>query len=177
MPRRLDLAIVVFIVFAANFAYFIASNGDYTFPDSQTYLAPAHYLMHGEGFISEPEVPETIRTPAYPIVLIPFLAITSSLVPIVVVQHLLNAFLAVALYVFVMRRMQSRFAALAAALLFALDTPTIHYANKVLTETLFTVALFALFLLVLKQRTIAAALLNGLLVLIRPVAILWFAPL
>ena len=66
----------------------------------------------------------------------------------------------------------------AAALLFAIDTPVIHYANKVLSETLFAVVFFATFLAVLRVRGIRGAVLAGLatgaLVLIRPVAILWF---
>jgi hypothetical protein len=176
MPRRLDLAIILTVALAANFAYLIASNGDYVFPDSATYLAPARQLMQGHGFVSENDVPETIRTPIYPLLLIPFLAMSGSVVPILAVQHIVNALLAVAIYFFVLRRMGSRFAAMAAAFLFALDTPTIHYANKVLSETAFTALLFVVFVLALQRRHFAInALLCGVLVLMRPVAILWFA--
>src|SRR5262245_704459 len=129
MQRRFDLMLIVAITLATNFIYMTASNGDYTFPDSATYLNPARHLLAGEGFVSEREVPETIRTPVYPLLLLPFLAVTSSLAPILIVQHILNALLAAAIYLFVRRRWDNRFAALAAALLFALDTPTIHYAN------------------------------------------------
>lgn len=176
MPRRLDLLLIVAITLAANVTYMVASNGDYYFPDSFTYLGPAKHLLRGDGFVTEVDVPETIRTPVYPLLLLPFLAVTNSPVPIVAFQHLLNALLAAAIYLFLLRRGQSRFAALTAALLFALDTPTIHYANKVLSETAFTCLLLVFFYLALELRNFAVnALLCSVLVMLRPVAILWFA--
>jgi hypothetical protein len=178
MPRRIDLFLIVAITLAVNLTYLVASNGDFYFPDSRTYLAPARHLLHGDGFVTDIDVPETIRTPVYPLLLLPFVAVTASPIPIVVLQHLLNAILAAAIYLFVLRRGGSRFAAVAAAMLFALDTPTIHYANKVLSETAFTLLLFVCFLLALNLRRFAVnGLLCGVLVLLRPVAILWFAAL
>lgn len=164
---RRDAVFIFLTALAANFAYMIASNGDYLFPDSFTYLGPARYLLRGAGFLTEPGVAETIRTPVYPLLLIPFL---SSLALIVALQHLLNAFLAV----WIARRFDSRLA----GLLFAVDPPTIHYANKVLTESLFTIVLFAVFVLALEtRRVLLCGFLCGVLVLIRPVAIVWFVPL
>jgi hypothetical protein len=64
---------------------------------------------------------------------------------------------------------------LAGAILFAIDVPTLHYANKILTETLFTAILFVVFALVVYTRKLPlAGLLTGVLVLIRPVAIVYF---
>ena len=95
--------------------------------------------------------------------------------PVIVFQHLLNVALAVAIYLFVMRRLGDRFVAIGAAILFAIDTPTLHYANKILTETLFTALLFVVFALVVYARKLPlAGLLTGVLVLIRPVAIAYF---
>jgi hypothetical protein len=178
MRRRLDLVLLVAVALAANATYLVASNGDYFFPDSFTYLGPAHYLLQGYGFVNEPGTVETMRTPVYPLLLAPFLWMTSSPLPIVILQHLMNALLAAAIYLLMMRRLGSRFAALAAALLFALDTPSIHMANKVLTETPFTLLLFAVFVLALELRRLPLiGLLCGALVLLRPVAIVYFAAL
>ena len=178
MVRRLDIIFIVAIALTANLAYLIASNGDFYFPDSYTYLAPARELMQGHGFSSEPGVPETIRTPVYPLLLIPVLMVTSSAVPVVLLQHLLNVLLAVGIYLFVLTRLRSRFAAIAAALVFALDTPSIHYANKVLSEAAFTLLLFVVFMLALRLRHFALnGLLCGVLLLLRPVAIVWWAVL
>jgi hypothetical protein len=178
MVRRLDLILIIAIALAANVVYLVASNGDFYFPDSYTYLAPARELMQGHGFVSEPEVPQTIRTPVYPLLLIPFLALTNSPVPMVVLQHLLNVLLAAAIYLLVVTRLGSRFTAISAALIFALDTPTIHYANKLLSETAFTALLLVVFVLALRLRHFAInGLLCGVLVLLRPVAIVWWAAL
>jgi len=178
---RTDLLLVIALTLLTNVAYFVASNGDYFYPDSATYLGPARSLLHGWGFATSPGVSETFRTPGYPVALLPFLALTKSAAAIVVVQHLLNVLLVAAIYLLARRRLD-RFVALAASVIFAFDTPTIHHANKVLTETLFTAGLFALFVLALRivraPRTgelALAALLGGTLVLVRPVAILYFA--
>jgi hypothetical protein len=183
-----DLILIGLLAAATNFAYLIVSSGDFTFPDSETYLTPAQHLLQGLGYTNDVNEPDTMRTPVYPLLLIPFVAITSSLTPIVVVQHLINVVLAIAIYLFVRRRFDSRFTALLAAIIFAIDTPTIHYANKVLTETLFTAVLFALFVHVAPPPPAAqgpkraaegvgatlAGILAGWLVLIRPVAIIYF---
>ncbi|HKO56587.1 MAG TPA: hypothetical protein VJ276_11970 [Thermoanaerobaculia bacterium] len=166
---RRDLLLIAAVALMANFAYFWLSNGDYFFPDSFTYLSPARSLRHGLGFTDE-GAPDTLRTPGYPIFLMPFTNMTA----VVTVQHLMNVGLAVAIYFFTRRRV-GRFAAIVAAVIFALDVPTIHYANKVLSETLFTVLLFLLFVLAARGRP--SGLLSGVLVLIRPVSILYFAVL
>ena len=178
-PSNLVTALAIFfLTLATHLAYFFASNGDFYYPDSATYLAPAQNLAHGLGFVNWLHVPETIRTPGYPLFLVPFVLITSSPVPIVLLQHLLDALLAVAVFRTAERWSGSCGVAIAAALLFGFDPATIHYANKVLSETLFTVVFFATFLGAIEARGKRGAILTGLaagaLVLIRPVAILWF---
>lgn len=168
----LDITILAALTLLTNFLYFASSNGDFLFPDSRTYLEPAQSMLAGRGFLRANGIIETFRTPGYPL----FLMLFRSSTTVVVLQHLMNVALAIAIYLFARRRF-SRGIAIAAAVLFALDTPTLLYANKVLTETLFTVGLFALVWLVLSSRSnmFAAGLLAGALVLIRPVAILYFA--
>ena len=171
--ERIDIVIIAAIALATNFLYFAYASSDYFFPDSFTYLEPARNLFHGLGFTTGDGVIETIRTPGYPLLLAAF---GLHVVPVIVFQHLLNAALAVAVYVFAVRRIGSRFVAMTAALLFAADTPSLHYANKILTETLFTAALLVVFVLIADARRLPlAGLLTGILVLIRPVAIVYFA--
>jgi 4-amino-4-deoxy-L-arabinose transferase-like glycosyltransferase len=125
-----------------------------------------------------------MRTPGYPLFLVPFVAASKQpAAAIVFVQHLLACLLTAWLYLGARRLTGSRGAALIAALLFALDPPTIHHANKVLSETLFTFLLFGAFLLTIRlvERrrlllAVADGLLVGFLVLVRPVAIFWFVP-
>jgi len=172
---RRDAFLIALLALFVNVVYFIASNGDYTFPDSTTYLAPAENLIHGHGFTDDQGCPDTLRTPVYPLVLIPFLASGATIATVVFLQHLLNVALAVAIYWYTRRRLGSRFVAITAAILFALDTPSVHYANKVLTETLFAAGLFVLFVLLAERRgSTGTAILSGVLVLLRPVAIVFF---
>ena len=170
--RWIDLAVVAVIAAATNFLYFALASNDYFFPDSFTYLAPARNLIRGLGFTNANGLIETLRTPGYPLLLAAF---GSRIVPVIVLQHLLNVAIAVAIYLFVMRRLGERFVAIVAAILFAIDTPTLHYANKILTETLFTALLFVVFALAVYARKLPlAGVLTGVLVLIRPVAIAYF---
>lgn len=171
-PLNRSTAIFIFFAaLAAHLTYFAASNHDFFYPDSATYLVPSQNLAHGLGFVDAMGKAETIRTPGYPL----FLLLTRGAVATVLLQHLLAALLAVAVFIVAGRWSGSRATAIIAALLFALDPPTIHYANKVLSETLFTVVFFAIFIAARSGRgVIATGLAAGALVLIRPVAILWF---
>jgi len=160
---------------AIHLVYFHYSNQDFFYPDSATYQIPARNLAHGLGFVDEHLAAETMRTPGYPL----FLALFgTNMAAVVFVQHLFAALLAAAVFVVALRWSGRRAIALTAALLFALDTPAIHCANKVLTESLFATVFFATFLGVLAVRTNRGAALagiaTGVLVLIRPVAMFWF---
>jgi hypothetical protein len=168
--RSLDLALIVAVAALTNFLYLYYSGGDYFYPDSFTYLAPAKMLLSGHGFSARPGLAELMRTPVYPLLLAAF---GTRVVPVIVLQHLMNVGLAVGIYLFALRR--GRFVAVAAALLFALDPPTIHYANKLLTETVFTGVLFIVFWMGGQARVpVLHGVLTGVLVLTRPVAIAYF---
>src|SRR3954452_19109173 len=172
MKSRIETLIVAAVAAATNFLYFALASNDYFFPDSFTYLEPARNLIRGLGFTTANGLIDTLRTPGYPLLLA---GLGLRIVPMIVLQHLLNVALAVAIYRFVMRRLGDRCVAIAAAILFAIDTPTLHYANKILTETIFTALLFVLFALVVYARKLPlAGVLTGVLVLIRPVAIAYF---
>jgi hypothetical protein len=175
--EALACAVVFAITLLSHLTYEFLSEGDYFYPDSFTYLTPALSVLHGLGFTTDGG-PETLRTPGYPMFLLPFLALNASLAAIVAANHLLDALLAAAVYILARRNGARRFAAIAAALIIAFDTITIHYANKILTETLSATLVLVVFVIVMHRRTlgwlIGAGLLCGALVLVRPVAILYF---
>lgn len=176
--RQLDLALLAVLAIVTNFVYLYFSNGDYFYPDSATYLVPAKNLLHGLGFVTGPGLAETLRTPGYPLFLLPFLAVTNSVLPIVIAQHLMNVALTLVTYLVAERVTRSRFVAVASAVIFATDVPSIHHANRVLTEALFTVLLMLVFLLAWRgTRIVLTGVLAGALVLVRPAAILYFAVL
>ncbi|MBV8518749.1 MAG: hypothetical protein JO197_15240 [Acidobacteria bacterium] len=169
VPSARNVIALALFALALHAVYFVESNRDFFYPDSATYLAPANGLLHGRGFTTDGQA-ETMRTPGYPCMLVPFLALHLGAGAIVAFQHLLVVLLALAVYVFAFRRIGAR--ALLAALFVACDVPTIHHANKVLTEVPFTVLLFIAFVLLVERRAWkTCALLCGVLVLVRPVAI------
>jgi 4-amino-4-deoxy-L-arabinose transferase-like glycosyltransferase len=175
---NLELLFVTAVAALTNFLYYALASRDYLFPDSYSYLGPARNLLRGAGFIDATGVTETLRTPGYPLLLAAF---GTRIVPVIVAQHLMNAAIAAGIYLLAKPRL-GRFVAMTAALLFAIDTPSIHYANKILSETLFTLVLLVIcWLLIVGPFDSAqgwrwpwAGVLTGLLVLIRPVAIVYF---
>jgi Dolichyl-phosphate-mannose-protein mannosyltransferase len=180
---RVGLIAVVLLSAATHFTY-LACSSDYYFPDSATYMAPAKMLSEGHGFGEDAETPETMRTPGYPLLLAAFDLVTLNPFPVVLTQHLLACLLAAALYLLALRETGSRRIAIVASIILALDILTIHYANKVLTENLFTVVLFGVVLLALRLALrpstagfVLLGLSSGALVLIRPVAIAYAAVL
>ena len=179
---RLAIAFVTVVVLAAHLAYQHYSAGDYFFPDSATYLAPAKGMLSGWGFVDAPDDPETMRTPGYPLFLLPFLAAGAPSGTIVAVQHLLIATLAGALFALARRRGARRAYAAAAALTLGIEPLTLHYANKVLSESLSAVLLVVVVAVVLAARArgrmslfVMAGLLCGVLTLVRPVGVALFA--
>jgi hypothetical protein len=173
--ERLDLILVIAVAAVANFVYLVASNGDFFYPDSFTYLKPAANLLHGLGLVDARGAAETLRTPGYPLLLALF---GTHVLPVIVLQHMLNVALAAGIYLFVFQRLGNRSGALTASILFAIDTPTIHYANKILSETVFTAMLAVVFVLALRRSMLPLiGLLCGVLVLVRPIAIGYFAVL
>jgi Dolichyl-phosphate-mannose-protein mannosyltransferase len=178
MRRDVVACVVVFaITLFTHLTYEFLSQGDFFYPDSYTYITPALSVLHGLGFTSE-DGPETLRTPGYPVFLLPFLAMRTSPATIVAVNHLLDALLAALLYLLARRNGARQWIAIAAALILAFDTITIHYANKILTETLSATLVVVIFLIVMNRKSIGwlvtAGLLCGTLVLVRPVAIAYF---
>ena len=168
---NLEPLVVAAAALLTKFLYFHFTVPDYLFPDSFTYLAPARTLLAGLGFVGATGLAETLRTPGYPLFLAAF---GTHVMAVIIAQHLINVAIAVAVYLTAGRRL-GRFAGITAALLIAIDTPTIHYANKILSETLFTAVLLVVFVLVVARSLLpVAGLLTGALVLIRPVAIAYF---
>lgn len=170
-------AVVFAITLLSHLTYQFLSERDYFYPDSFTYLTPALSVLHGLGFTTD-DGPETLRTPGYPVFLLPFLALRTPQGVIVGVNHLLDALIAAAVYWLARRNGARKSVAIAGALIIAFDTITIHYANKILTETLSATLVFIVFVIVTYRRTlpwlVTAGLLCGALVLVRPVAILYF---
>lgn len=114
-------------------------------PDSASYLESARSLKKSGQFQREGH-PEVIRTPGYPLFLIPGLAAGRVVEVTVGLQILLDGATAAMIFALVRSLGGGRSGATVAGLLFALDPVAFVWPAKILTKTLFTF-LTALFLL------------------------------
>ncbi len=179
--RVVFAAVVLSVALLANFGYLTIDRA-LVMDDSPTYIGPALNLAHGNGFRNTYGLFETRRTPGYPLFLTPFITLPHALFISVFVQHVINAALALGVYLLILRRLGDPTAALAAGLFLAVDIPSLVHANMIVTETLFTALTFGVFVIV-SRRTLGpgAALMAGLLagasVLVRPIALYSVIPL
>jgi hypothetical protein len=182
--RGVLFAIALFAL-ATHFLYFNHFHNYYV-ADSPSYITPALNLIHGNGFTGSDGRPETFRTPGYPLLIIPFLWASQDVEYLVIFQHLLQVFVAVATAAAALRVSRSRRQALIAGILLSIDLPTLESANLVLSETLFTITLAAVLWLLwsgsqIPERPLTGSLflcglLAGASVLIRPISLYFVLP-
>jgi hypothetical protein len=177
--------IVVGLLALLTSALFFSRVHEFYTPDSPAYVVSAGNMAGGHGFVNAEGMPETIRTPGYPLFITPFLWANLDLKYLVLLQHLMRILLILAVTVFCFHASGSRLQALITGIVLCLDLPTLEAANTIMTEVLFSVV-FTLALWFLwreagqQPRSLLPSLLAGLLcsasVLVRPVALLFFVP-
>ncbi len=177
--------LVWLLALTVDLGYFAVDRA-FLAPDSSSYLVPAAHMVEGKGFTNERLEPETRRTPGYPVLIALCREIGWGNDAVVFMQHLARSLLAVAVFFLADRRFRTPFIALAAGVVFALDFSSVVAANRVMTETFFAVATFALFWVVseVPRRgpyrwlwAVTSGLFGGFTVLIRPISLLLFVPL
>jgi hypothetical protein len=185
--RQKITGILIFIAVLASLTsllYFAHFHDLYT-DDSPGYILPAANMLAGHGFSEAQGHPDTLRTPGYPLVILPFLWAHLDLKYLVLFQHLLRVLIIVATAAFAFQLGRSRRQAILVGVLLSLDLPFLRSANNVMTEVVFTVALAIALKLLWKESSelserlvsvVAAGLICGATVLIRPVSILMFVP-
>ncbi|HEV8493181.1 MAG TPA: hypothetical protein VGR76_12965 [Candidatus Angelobacter sp.] len=178
------LALIAILASLTSVLYY-AHFSDFYNPDSPGYIAPAANLLAGKGFADAQGNPDTLRTPGYPLVILPFLWAHLALKYLMLFQHLLRVLIIVATAAFAFHLSGSRRQAVLVGIVLSLDLPFLRSANNIMTEVVFTLALgIALLLLWTGSmklsgrmvRCVAAGLLCGATVLIRPVSIFLFVP-
>jgi hypothetical protein len=181
MQSRRWLLIALLVAVATHAAYFF-SNEELLTDDSYSYLGPARQLAAGNGFLNGNGIPETRRTPGYPLILAPFSRDESTLRGAVVLQHAIAIAVAMGVFVIATRRRNAA-AGLVAAAILAVDLPTLHHANGILTESVFTAFVLAEVVLLYRGSRsgsgfliATAGVVGGLSVLVRPIAIYFFVP-
>jgi len=182
IPRVITF--VVLLAFFSSFLYFQHFHEFYT-PDSPTYLAPAANLIAGKGFTGSTGYPETVRTPGYPLLVIPFLWTHLNLKYLILFQHLVRLLIVLATTAFAYQISGSRRLALTTGILLSIDLPLLEATNVIMTEILFTALLsIVLWLLSIESMQtetpglvcLLCGLLSGASVLVRPVGVFFLGP-
>lgn len=154
-------------------------DGIYVY-DSYGYWQIAYNIVHHFSFSQSytfPIEPDYFRTPIYPL----FIVLAESIGPegfsIIVLQIILSVITCYYTYRIALDTTQRVFIGNIAALLLAIDLPSIALSNLVLTESLFTfllVVCFYVFIRYLKSNSVKqlifAGIFSGLLVLCKPIA-------
>lgn len=178
------LVLIGGLAFITGFAYFLHFKPTYQ-PDSASYILPAESLLRGHGLVGWDGYPDTMRTPGYPLLILPFLWTGLDLKYLVIFQHLLRIILILGAAVFVVSLAGNSRQAIIAGVVLCIDLPLLSAANSVLTEVFFTFVLCAGVWLLRRdahptERPWPLSLLYGfvcgLTVLIRPVSLFLFVP-
>ncbi|MGH7782133.1 MAG: hypothetical protein ACREQR_20155 [Candidatus Binataceae bacterium] len=138
--------------------------------DSVGYLALAHGIREGCGFAAmngSCGAAEVMRTPGYPLFLVPFL---NHYRLAIFIQAIFGATVCILVAAYARRR-YGLLAAVVAVAIVAFDPPSITVTKELLTEPLFQLILTGAVLAALSSRAIAAGFLFGAAALVRPVGI------
>ncbi|HXG57948.1 MAG TPA: glycosyltransferase family 39 protein, partial [Thermoanaerobaculia bacterium] len=188
MNRRRAVLLAAVIAAVATVAHLRFWNeSDHLLYDSPQYLTNARSLAERREFLDDSGQPDVRRTPGYPLFLTIFAPLDFSHAAVAGAQHLLAIALSVAVFLAARRILGNDPAAFAAALIVATDTGQVVMADFVMTETLASVAFFAILPLALaavrsggRRRwwcLLAAGLLIGGAALIRPAATYLLLPM
>ncbi|HYL59080.1 MAG TPA: hypothetical protein VEU51_09425 [Candidatus Acidoferrales bacterium] len=167
--RRVQLAAIAALAFILRAIWLVRPGSEWAVgPDSLLYLALARGIREGCGFAAFDgicRVPEVMRTPGYPLFLLPFLEHYRLAI---LAQAALGAFVCVCVAKFSTRRGDSLVGILAAAFV-AVDVPTILNSKELITEALFQAVLTPAVLIALDGGAIVGGAMLGLATLVRPV--------
>jgi len=197
MSTRVEILVVAMAAAIVGVWYW-TTHSDHLYDDSPDYIINANSLAEGRGFTASvssatpapwrfesrpaswkldlPGDIETTRTPGYPLFLAAMRLIGFTPNGVTLVQHFIRAAMIVLLLLFAMSAGISRPARLIAAAWLIPERWSLWAANRIVTETLFTIVIVAILLLCVqrKPRLVPIAILVGIAPLIRPVGIVFF---
>lgn len=149
LPRKLLWILAIAISIRLLLFGFLALEGkpDYFIHgDSNGYMRIANNMLAGNGFTQmtePPYLPDSVRTPGFPVILAASKAVTNSFIAIIIPQILVSIILIVLAYRLTLLMSGKETLALIAAGLMAFEPYTIYINLSVLTETWFALLLVA----------------------------------
>ena len=168
--EAITLAAILALAFTLRAVWLLQSGSNWAIAtDSHLYLSLARGIHNGCGFTPfdlHRGAPEVLRTPGYPMFLVPFL---SNYRTVIYIQALMGTLVCLLAARFTAKRFGWT-SALVAAMIIAVDVPTILASKELLTEALFqllfTIAIFS----ALAGYAFSSGILLGATALVRPVA-------
>ncbi len=162
------LASMIILLCSLSIRLFLTWHADpnqLTFPDSQTYLAPALSLMESGSLLNKYNMPEVSRTPGYPVFLAALMYVVGEeLRNLLIAQTIVVSFSVFILY-WLARQILPPVMAFTGALLAAFSPWSAVRAGFLLTEGLFLLNLvllfFVMYLVVERAAKLSAVLLGG----------------
>lgn len=188
IPRN-RLPLLLAIVFLSRFFAAIviwALNGPYGFwsPDTPSYIAPAVSLLHSA--FSSNGAPEIVRTPGYPLLLVPAVAVHNLAFVGIFENCLLSAISAWLVWKIISELAPGSKAALYGVLLYCMEPVGFLYSEKLLSELMFATQLLLFVWLTVRflqsptfLNLLSSAVVLGLATYTRPVSLflaLWLVP-
>jgi 4-amino-4-deoxy-L-arabinose transferase-like glycosyltransferase len=130
---------LVLRLFVPSLAYLINRNtGIFYSQDTPTYIEPACQLIAHLRFTNNSGQPELVRTPGYPLLMIPGLLLHKVELVTISLQGLIGCLTVYIVYCTGMLLFNSKRMAVLAGFLYALEPVSLLYVGVLLTETLFT---------------------------------------
>ena len=166
------------------FLSIIDNNLPYSFPlinlDAREYYQLANNLINYHVFSlsqTPPLVPDSFRTPAYPIFLAINLLLFKNFYVILFIQMVMSGLIGVITYKILVLFFKNKKSGLISALLFAFEPSALYYSNMFLTETFFLFCLlisiyyFLKIDVLLNKNIILSGIFLGIAILTRPLAL------
>lgn len=150
MPRKLLLIFLLALTTRALFFSVSAVSGtgsfEDVFPRYDGYYEVAENLLAGNGFsrsVTLPIVPDSVRTPLYPLFLAALILTFKSYAAVALAQIVLASFIPLLGYRIAKQLLRDERIATLVAVLLALEPLSLHLATTLQAETLFTVLFLA----------------------------------
>ena len=184
MWKRYKAEILIFcLAFGVRFIYAIAvwflygSHPFVAYSDAESFVRVAENIL-SHGVFSEsygaPFVPDSLRTPGYPLFLALFLWLKVSFMGIAMIQNFFAGITAVLIYRLAKLLFFSASAGVIAALIFSFEPVSIYWSNLLMSDSLFGFLLILAAYLFVKNRLYWFAAVLGFSALVRPVGLYFF---
>jgi 4-amino-4-deoxy-L-arabinose transferase-like glycosyltransferase len=173
-------AFLIRAVYAVIIQIKSGSHGFIAFSDAEYfyYTAAKNLLQHHVFSIAQsaPYYPDAFHTPLYPAFIAGLLWLKAPLFCIVLIQDLFAAATVSLLYRIALTLSRSYAIALTAAILASLEPMSIYWSGLLMTDIFFAFWMTMSFYLLIREKTLGAAITLGLATLIRPIG-LYFSPI